>query len=216
MNEETRLRIFDPFFTTKQTGQGTGLGLSMVHGIAAQSGGFIEVTSEPGKGARFKLYLPAAQGAPGSCEAEPESAPPRGEETVLVVEDEVEVRKYAAEALKAYGYRVFPCGSAAEALALCEKPDQAVDLVVTDMVMPDMGGRELAARLAALRPGIPVLFMSGYPGDATEDQECREGVPFLQKPFSALDLAGKVSDALGPQRRAERSQRLPNGPLKRA
>ena len=191
MNEETRLRIFEPFFTTKQTGQGTGLGLSMVHGIVAQSGGFIEVTSEPGKGARFKLYLPAAQGAPGSCEAETECAPPRGEETVLVVEDEVEVRKYATEALKAYGYRVVPCGSAAEALALCEKPDQAVDLVVTDIVMPDIGGPELAERLAALRPGIPVLFMSGYPGGATEDLEGREGVPFLQKPFSARNWPGR-------------------------
>ncbi len=200
MDQETLQRIFEPFFTTKQAGRGTGLGLSMVDGIIAQSGGFITVTSELGRGASFRIHLPYVEGAPGSPVDEAEISASAGRETVLVVEDQIEVLKYATEALKAYGYSVLSCGAAAEALALCEQPEQRVDLVLTDMVMPEMGGRELAERLAELRPNLPVLFMSGYTGGTKHDDGRPGEERFLQKPFSPAELARKVKTALGGQR----------------
>jgi nitrogen-specific signal transduction histidine kinase/CheY-like chemotaxis protein len=197
MDEETKMRIFDPFFTTKRSGQGTGLGLATVHGIVAQSGGFISVLSEPGKGASFRVHLRAIEGAPRRSEAEAEPPARRGDETVIVVDDQEEVRKYTAAALKALGYRVLECGSATEAITICEQPSQRVDRVLTDMVMPGIGGKGLAARLAALRPGVPVLFMSGYAENDIEGQQSIESRFFLQKPFSPTELAEKVGTALG-------------------
>jgi PAS domain S-box-containing protein len=196
MDEETVQRIFDPFFTTKETGKGTGLGLSMVQGIVAQSGGYVGVESQLHRGARFNIYLPRldADIAPRAQE----SAAARGEgELILVVEDQAEVRQYTAAALKAYGYRVLQAESGVRALALCEEEVRPIDLVLTDMVMPNISGMDLAVRLRTLRPGIRVLFMSGYTSDpALDPQTSGAQTPILRKPFSPAQLAVRVREAL--------------------
>jgi PAS domain S-box-containing protein len=198
MDEATRRRIFEPFFTTKPAGKGTGLGLSMVQGIVVQSGGHISVYSEPGRGTSFRIYLPAV------AEAEADETPPAaavfgGNETVLVVEDLAEVRDYTAAALKAYGYRVIAAGNAGEALLICERELEHIHLVLTDVVMPNLGGPELAVRLKQLRPGIKVLLMSGYTDNAISiDGELDERFQFIEKPFSPEQLARKVRAVLGP------------------
>ncbi len=199
MAEETRQRIFEPFFTTKGTGKGTGLGLAMVQGIVAQSGGYIDVYSQPGQGTTFKIYLPALVEAAVDT-GRPSVVPALGgTETVLVVEDQAQVRKFAVTTLRAYGYRVIEAGNAGEALSLSDLERGPIHLVLTDVVMPNVGGRELAAHLEQLRPGIKVLFMSGYTGDAVVQQGALEaGAKFIQKPFSPEALAGKVRAVLGP------------------
>jgi two-component system, cell cycle sensor histidine kinase and response regulator CckA len=197
MDEETKSRIFEPFFTTKGVGEGTGLGLSMVHGVVAQSGGYIEVQSEKGAGSTFEIYLPGLAGEPEPDATPATGAAAGGTETVLVVEDQRSVRKYAAKALKKYGYRVISAESGEEALRLCERAP--VDLVVTDVVMPKLSGRELADRLEVLKPGIKVLFMSGYTGSVIERHGIlQEGMQFIQKPFNPEELASKVRSVLGP------------------
>jgi PAS domain S-box-containing protein len=197
MDDETRQHVFEPFFTTKPVGQGTGLGLSMIHGIVEQSGGYIEVTSEPGKGTIFRVYLPAA-GESASEFRDLGLLPAfaiRGTGTVLVVEDQAEVRGFAAEILMLYGYRVIQAGNASEALVLCER--EAIDLVLTDVVMPNLSGRELADLLAKHWPGIKVLFMTGYTDDAiVHHGVLKKGVELIQKPFSAEQLAIKVQKLL--------------------
>ena len=197
MDEETRRHIFEPFFTTKDVGKGTGLGLSIIQGIVAQSGGYIEVLSEPGHGTIFKIHLPMVmEQATEEDLPEPVSAL-RGKETVLVVEDQAEVRKFAAAALNAYGYRVIQAETASEALLCCEQERERVDLVLTDVVMPGIGGGELAARLRKRWPGIKVLFMSGYAGDAvTHHGVLEQSAAFIQKPFSPDQLAHKVREML--------------------
>jgi two-component system cell cycle sensor histidine kinase/response regulator CckA len=197
MDVETRRHIFEPFFTTKAAGKGTGLGLSMTQGVVEQSGGRIEVESEPGRGTTFRIYLPIAIDAPGdSGEPMTVSAPAsKGRETVLVVEDQAEVRKYAADALEAYGYRVIQAENPSEALLLCQR--EGVDLVLTDVVMPNMSGSELADRLAKQSPGIKVLFMSGYAHDAIKDHGVlHKKTEIVEKPFSPGQLAGKVREML--------------------
>ncbi|MCX6632736.1 MAG: PAS domain S-box protein [Candidatus Solibacter sp.] len=197
MDEETKSRIFEPFFTTKGIGKGTGLGLSMVQGVVAQSGGYVAVYSEKGHGTTFKSYLPAL--AKAAADTERQAAVPvlGGTETVLVVEDQAEVRKYAVKVLEAYGYRVIPAGNADEALLLWER--ERIDLVLTDLVMPNLSGRELADRLETLQPGIKVMFMSGYTDNVVVHQGALdEGAHLIQKPFSSEDLAGKVRAMLGP------------------
>jgi CheY-like chemotaxis protein len=204
MNEETRRHIFEPFFTTKEVGKGTGLGLSTVHGIVEQSGGYIDVHSEPGHGTTFKVYLPRTEDAAADA-GMPEALPAvRGKETVLVVKDQAEVRKYAAAALEAYGYRVIQAESAAEALLVCEREADRIDLVLTDVVMPNLSGRELAHRLEKRWPEIKVLFMSGYTGDAIMHHGApKEGTEYIPKPFGPDQLAIKVREVLGaPKRRA--------------
>ena len=200
MNEETRRKVFEPFFTTKGADKGTGLGLSMVHGIVHQSGGHIEIHSEPGRGTTFKIYLPLVEGLAADSEeldAIPVSAI-GGKETVLVVEDTAEVRKFAAAALHAYGYRVIQAENAEEAMLLCERERERIDLVLTDVVMPHLSGRVLAERLEKLQPGIKVLFMSGYSDDITSHHGVlAEGVKLIQKPFTAEQLATKVREVLG-------------------
>jgi PAS domain S-box-containing protein len=199
MDETTKNRIFEPFFTTKGIGKGTGLGLAMVQGIVAQSGGHIEVESEPRLGTTFRIYLPSLESAPAGG-GEPAVVPARvlrGEETVLVVEDQAEVRKYAADVLGSYGYKVIQAESASEALRLCDREPEHMDLVVTDVVMPNMSGRELADRLARRWPDIKVLFMSGYAHDAIASPGAlRVGVGFIQKPFSPAQLACEVRGML--------------------
>jgi two-component system cell cycle sensor histidine kinase/response regulator CckA len=195
MDVETKYRIFEPFFTTKGVGKGTGLGLAMVQGIVAQSGGYVEVASEVGKGTRFKIYLPRL--AETAADWKPAAIPALGgRETVLVVEDQAEVRRYAAAVLKTYGYRVIPAEGASEALLLQER--EHIDLLLTDVVMPHVSGRELANRLKALQPGMKVLFMSGYTDNVIEQHGILEaGMEFIQKPFGPEELAAKVRAVLG-------------------
>jgi two-component system cell cycle sensor histidine kinase/response regulator CckA len=203
MDAATRAQIFDPFFTTKPVGHGTGLGLSMAYGIVKQSNGYIWVYSEPGQGTTFKIYLPQVEESGVATTWTAAEAPPRGAgETILVVEDETLVRDFACRFLRNEGYVTRESGDGMDALVLLRMQPDAVDLVLTDAVMPRMGGRELADHLARLRPGLPVLFMSGY----TNDEIIRRGLlspgaPFLQKPFSPEALATKVRELLDASRR---------------
>ena len=197
MDEETKKHIFEPFFTTKDIGKGTGLGLSTVQGIVAQSGGYIEVYSEPGRGTSFKIYLPMVDESVANA-GMPASPVLGGRETVLVVEDQEEVREYAATVLKSYGYRVITAESGAGALLQCEREGPHIDLILTDLVMPNMSGRELADRLEKLQCGVKVLFMSGYTDSVmVHHGVLEEDAKFLQKPFSPEQLAIKVREVLG-------------------
>jgi signal transduction histidine kinase/ActR/RegA family two-component response regulator len=203
MDEATRLRVFEPFFTTKEPGKGTGLGLAMVYGIVKQTGGFIWVYSEPDRGTTFKVYLPITEETKGSARV---SAPPetavRGEETILLVEDEDPVRALARRMLEAAGYRVLEARQGAEALEIAENFTDPIHLVLTDTVMPGMGGPELAGLLAESHPETRALFMSGYADDAVLRHGILEGdAPFLQKPFTAGMLTRRVREVLD-QRRA--------------
>jgi PAS domain S-box-containing protein len=203
MDAETRSRIFEPFFTTKEAGKGTGLGLSIVQGIVAQSGGYIDVYSEQGIGTTFKIYLPALAGAAGEEKSQAAAAVTGGKESVLVVEDQGEVRKYAVDVLKAYGYRVLQAASAVEALTISEHEN--IDLVLTDVVMPNMSGRDLVDRLKAREPGLKVLYMSGYTDNVITHRGLLEaGTAFIQKPFSPQALARQVRTALGSAARSAR------------
>jgi PAS domain S-box-containing protein len=195
-DDATRRRIFEPFFTTKAAGHGTGLGLSMVHGIVAQSGGYISVYSEVDNGTSFKIYLPLLSGR-AEEEAPAEVHGLRGNETVLVVEDQAEVRNFAVAAIESYGYRVIPASNGAEALEICEREREPLHLVVTDVVMPRISGREFVAQLAKKRPETKVLFMSGYTENAVAKQGALDGAAhFIQKPFSPHQLAGKIRAVL--------------------
>ena len=193
-------RIFDPFFTTKELGKGTGLGLSIVYGIVKQSGGYIWVYSEPGHGTTFKLYFPATAAAVESPALRSEITSRPAGQTVLVVEDEAMIRSNVHECLQQLGYEVLAAESGEVALKICEEHRAKIDLVLTDLVMPGMGGHELAGELAQRHPEVKMLFMSGY----TEDSAARrdillKGSAFLQKPFSVADLANAVQQALAIQ-----------------
>ena len=198
MDEETRAHIFEPFFTTKKLGAGTGLGLAMVYGIVGQSGGWIEVFSEPGRGARFKLYFPVtAAGAEAAAPATVEPAPTGGSETLLVVEDRDDVRGFAAEVLTGLGYRVLTAADGKEALEQARNCGGPLDLLVTDVVMPGLNGAEVAVRLRALRPGVKVLYMSGYPEAVIVGHGARElDGELLRKPFTPEVLAEMVRRVL--------------------
>jgi two-component system, cell cycle sensor histidine kinase and response regulator CckA len=191
-------RIFDPFFTTKAPGEGTGLGLATVRGIVEQSGGLITAYSEPGVGTTFKIYLPQTVGEPVAPAAKEESRPiTGGGERLLLVEDNDAVRRLAYEALSLSGYEVVQAESPREAIELTETDDRPFDLLVTDVVMPEMNGRELADYLRAVRPGLAVLFTSGYTDDAMISRGVlTEGSAFLQKPFSVEQLLRRIRDVL--------------------
>jgi two-component system, cell cycle sensor histidine kinase and response regulator CckA len=197
MDEEVRVRLFEPFFTTKGPGKGTGLGLSMVYGIVKQSGGHILVDSVPGHGARFAIYLPRAGDATEIVEAESAPAAPHGSETILLVEDELEVRELVQEVLQGQGYTVIAARDGHEALRLADRHRDAIALAITDVVMPQMNGRELAERLGRLCPSTKILYMSGY-ADAPIVQHgvLEPGVAFLQKPFAPAAVAWKVHEVL--------------------
>ncbi len=198
MTQDVKTRIFEPFFTTKEQGKGTGLGLATVFGIVKQSGGHVEVYSEVGNGTSFKVYLPALE-----QETTNEPPPiafvqtPSGSETLLLVEDEEKVRTLTRTALQASGYTLLEAPNGPEAIKLYEQYPGPVHMLVTDVVMPEMGGRNLAERLISLRPGLKVLYLSGYTTDAVVRHGVLEAeVAFLQKPFSMAGLAKKVREVL--------------------
>jgi CheY-like chemotaxis protein len=197
MTPEIQAHIFEPFFTTKGPGKGTGLGLATVYGIVKQSGGYIYLYSVPGHGTTFKIYLPAVERQSTGKSLHGVKLMPHGTETILLVEDEDAVRAVSRFALQTFGYKVLEANRPAEAIRLCEQHPGPIELLVTDIVMPEMGGRSLAERIGELRPGIKVLYVSGY----TDDAVVRHGVlqadvAFLQKPFTPTSLAIKVREVL--------------------
>jgi len=199
MSEETQVHMFEPFFTTKEKGRGTGLGLATVYGIIKQSGGFIWVYSEVGHGTTFKLYLPRVEELAERA-SQPAQAPARaarGTETVLVVEDEAPVRSVARQVLERHGYTVLEAPSAEAALDIVTRYSGTIHLLLTDVVMPGLNGRELANRLAGLRPDAKVIFMSGYTDDAvTRHGVLEPGSAYVQKPFTPDAIARKVREVL--------------------
>jgi CheY-like chemotaxis protein len=197
MDRETVGRAFEPFFTTKPIGEGTGLGLATVYGIVKQSGGYIWVYSEPGQGTTFKIYLPVVGGMPTERGGHDSMPVALDGETVLVVEDEADVRMIIGRVLREQGYRVLEASHGLEALALAGDPTTRIDLIIADVVMPGLGGRELATRLAERRPGLRILFTSGYTGhDVVERGLIERDWPFLAKPVAPDALARKVRELL--------------------
>jgi signal transduction histidine kinase/ActR/RegA family two-component response regulator len=197
MDAATRARVFEPFFTTKELGKGTGLGLATVYGIVQQSGGTISVESTPGAGSTFSVVLPAVTSAESAGVASDEwKSAPRGAETLLLVEDEAPLRALATRVLEAQGYRVLAAAEGAEALQVAERFPGVIDLLVTDLVMPRMTGREVARRLMLSRPETRVLYMSGHAPDAVGSASDFAGAAFLAKPFAPDQLARAVRETL--------------------
>jgi two-component system cell cycle sensor histidine kinase/response regulator CckA len=195
MDRTTLARIFEPFFTTKGVGQGTGLGLSTAYGIVKQSGGFIWAYSEPGLGTTFKLYFPQATTSVPEAPPPPAVASGKPEEVVLVAEDEPMVRDIMARTLRESGYGVLEASDGREALEVLEARDGRVSLIIADVVMPGLGGREMAARVAERWPSVPVLFTSGYTGlDVVRRGLLEEGREFIQKPLAPEELVRKVRE----------------------
>jgi CheY-like chemotaxis protein len=198
MDKETQSRIFEPFFTTKEKGKGTGLGLSTVYGIVKQSSGYVFAQSEPGAGSTFYVYLPRVEDSADELSpAKSQQNEMGGSETVLLVEDEESVRELVRVTLTSRGYNVLEAENGECGLRIAEEYKEHIDILVTDVVMPGIGGRELARKLLLLRPGISVLYLSGY----TEDAVVTPGAlgpstAFLQKPFTLQNLAKKVREVL--------------------
>jgi two-component system cell cycle sensor histidine kinase/response regulator CckA len=198
MDKETQSRIFEPFFTTKEKGKGTGLGLSTVYGIVKQSGGYVMVQSEKGHGTTFNIYLPRVEATAEQNVVQAPRAAAGGSETVLLVEDEESVRQLVRETLQAKGYKVVEAENGEAGVAAAAKYEGKIHMVITDVVMPGMGGRELVKRLAESRPETKVLYLSGYTEDAIVNEGTIEsGTAFLQKPFTLQNLSRKVREVLG-------------------
>jgi CheY-like chemotaxis protein len=203
MTSEVKSHLFEPFFTTKPTTQNTGLGLATVYGIVAQSGGYIWVESDAGAGATFKVCFPRvlSEDLEGDV-AGPAAAPSGGTETILLVEDEEAVRMVASRVLSEQGYQVLEAANGREALAVAQEAGTDIDLVLTDMIMPEMGGQELAVRMEEALPGVRMMYMSGYSEADKLQRGIRElGEPFLQKPFTTENLVAGVRHALDRARR---------------
>jgi len=198
MDHETVSHLFEPFFTTKERGKGTGLGLAMIYGIVKQNNGFINVYSEPGQGTTFKIYLPRLTDVSDApVESPPSKRVDSGTETILLVEDEPMILQMATLMLQRLGYKVLPAASPGEAICLAEDHAGTIHLLMTDVIMPEMNGRDLAGKLLSLCPGMKRLFMSGYTANVIAHHGVLdEGVHFIQKPFSRNELAGKVREVL--------------------
>jgi CheY-like chemotaxis protein len=198
ITDEVKARLFEPFFTTKERGKGTGLGLSTTYGIVKQSGGYVWCDTEVGRGTTFRVFLPRVDEPVTQPEARPVQAPIHpGDETVLLVEDEPEVRSLVQRILKTQGYTVVTAANPDEALAVAREFKGTIQVMVTDIVMPGMSGLQLAERLMPTRPNMRVLFVSGYTHDAIGPQGILEpGTAFLQKPFTPNALARKVREVL--------------------
>jgi two-component system cell cycle sensor histidine kinase/response regulator CckA len=198
IEKEVLTQIFEPFFTTKELGKGTGLGLAMVYGIVKQAGGDVSVDSEPGRGSTFKIFLPRVDGYATSLEVDEAALPPKGWETILLVEDETALRELARDLLAGHGYRVIEAGSGDEAIGIAHRHSEPIHLLVTDVVMPGMNGRALAGQLAAVRPQLKVLYMSGYTDEVIAQRGVLDaGIHLVQKPFTVVSLLKHVREALG-------------------
>jgi CheY-like chemotaxis protein len=194
MNEEAIEKIFEPFFTTKARGKGTGLGLSTVYGIVKQNSGNIYVYSEPDKGTTFKIYWPSTEESETvefADELDEELF--NGNETILFVEDDKDIRNFVCNALKSLNYQIYKASNGVQALKLLEKNNIGIDLLVTDVIMPEMGGKELAEEILKIVPGIKILFTSGYTDNhIVRSGRLNQGINFIQKPFSIKDIAKKI------------------------
>jgi CheY-like chemotaxis protein len=202
MDAATVSRIFEPFFTTKGPGSGTGLGLAMVYGVVKQSGGYIWVYSEQGKGSSFKIYLPhAAQAVETVVAKKPKESVKRGSETILLVEDDPAVRNLVTSMLESQGYQVLVSQDPGDVAAICEKHTGHIHLLLTDLILPGISGRDIAKHVGKLRPDTKVLFMSGYTDDALiHSHGFDERFAFLQKPFSSGTLGAKIREVLDAER----------------
>ena len=198
MDEETRQHAFEPFFTTKDQGRGTGLGLATVYGIVQQSEGWLDLQTEPGQGTTFRIYLPRIEGDAPAPEPNP-PAPTRGNETVLLVEDQPELRKLAIAMLRSLGYDVLDAPGGLAALRLAAGYAGRIDLLLTDVIMPDITGVQVSQELARSRPDVKVLYMSGYPGQVLAQRGILDSsIGYLPKPFTSRELAAKLREVLGP------------------
>ena len=199
MSENVRSRIFEPFFTTKEAGKGTGLGLSTVYGIVSQSGGHITVESKVGEGATFRIFLPREYGEVEAIEPTLKASDiPKGDETILIVEDEDSVRILTVRSLKKLGYNVIYAENGRDACELCQRIENPVDLIITDLIMPGMNGVEFANRAQKICPDAKIMYMSGYSADtALKDGAIDPKIPYLRKPFRLFELAQKVREILG-------------------
>jgi len=203
IDEATKTRMFEPFFTTKEPGKGTGLGLATVYGVVKQSGGFIWVESSPGNGARFEIYLPQSSEREAGETVTPSTTPAMARrETVLVVEDEQEVRDLACEFLKCAGYSVVTAVNGLEALETAKRFGKSIQLVLTDIVMPKMRGPEMAKQLKSALPDVKIVFMTGYLEQRDGSDEFLQDAYFLQKPFTRESIVRCVAEAMKCEARA--------------
>jgi len=206
MDSETLSHIFEPFFTTKETGKGTGLGLSMVYGIIKQSDGYIMAYSEPGRGTTFKIYFPRTQESVSPVHKVNDEIP-SGTETVMVVEDEAALRELTRALLEDAGYTVLESSGAEDALETAKDMQRKIDLLLTDIVMPRLDGRELANQMVSLRPDLKVLYMSGYTDDIIVHRGVlTQGAVLVQKPFTKRTLLQKVRETLDSKSQAPSHQ----------
>jgi CheY-like chemotaxis protein len=197
IDEQVKAHIFEPFFTTKGVGKGTGLGLSTLYGIVRQGGGHVRVESDPGAGARFLIYFPRVEGLPAQGAIPQRRTRSRGTETILLVEDEAAVRRMVMEILLRLGYTILEAPDARSAQKVFAEYERPIHLLLTDVVMPQLSGRELALRLTALRPDLKVMFMTGYADESMEQEGLLEpGAVLLKKPFTPDMLAAKIREAL--------------------